>query len=658
MGFTGTRKFDARPDGLDFRDQMYSPSLVEVSEQIDVDSYREVGVPVLDQEAEGSCTGFGLATVGNYLLRKRESFPDETPVSQRMLYEMARRYDEWAGEDYEGSSARGAIKGWHKHGVCSASSWRYTPGRPGRLNERRAANAAERPLGAYYRVNHSDLVAMHAAITEVGILYATAVVHKGWLEPDNQGRIEPRMPDTPLLGGHAFALVAYDENGFWVQNSWGEDWALGGLALVTYEDWLTSATDVWVARLGVPVTVGAEGQSVADFTDEHQPHALTFNEMRPHVITIGNEGRPYDSGTYAITARDIRSFGDRFIEATESWPTRRLAIYAHGGLVPASSAISHAARLRTLMLENQIYPLFFIWNTDWLSVLKNMIGDVLSRWRAEQPAMGIGDFLADRLDDLIEQMARATIIARAGWDEIIENGVRSTSVRGGAARILADYLATIPGDKPLEVHLIGHSAGSIILAPLAQYLGSRGRIAQGPLAGTSGLGVPVESCTLWAPAATIRLAADTYFPSLESGQLKRMSVFVLNDGAERDDNAGPYQKSILYLVSNALSETPRVPLLHPDGEPILGMAKFIERNKRAKNLVNDGLIRLSVTPTGGRGPSPLRSDSTSHVGFSSDRTTHVSTLAGILGGEPIDTATTSGVDGLERQLADEQMRVQ
>ena len=45
-----------------------------------------------------------------------------------MLYEMARRYDEWAGEKYSGSSARGAVKGWHKHGVCSESHWPYKAG--------------------------------------------------------------------------------------------------------------------------------------------------------------------------------------------------------------------------------------------------------------------------------------------------------------------------------------------------------------------------------------------------------------------------------------------------------------------------------------------------------------------------------------------------
>ena len=39
-------------------------------------------------------------------------------------------------------------------------------------------------LGAYLRVNHKDLVAMHCALAEVGILYAVANVHDGWFDQD------------------------------------------------------------------------------------------------------------------------------------------------------------------------------------------------------------------------------------------------------------------------------------------------------------------------------------------------------------------------------------------------------------------------------------------------------------------------------------------
>src|SRR4029079_10219678 len=70
---------------------------------------------ILDQGNEGACTGFALAAVVNYLLAHQTV---DRKVSPYMLYELARKYDEWPGEGYEGSSARGAMKGWVRHGVC------------------------------------------------------------------------------------------------------------------------------------------------------------------------------------------------------------------------------------------------------------------------------------------------------------------------------------------------------------------------------------------------------------------------------------------------------------------------------------------------------------------------------------------------------------
>jgi hypothetical protein len=110
--FTGVTK-----DPLDLRDLMYEGSLREVPFTLDNRSR----VPlILDQGREGACTGFGLAAVVNFLLYNRTDTPKSTrqkltilehSASARMLYEMAKRYDEWEGENYEGSSIRGAMKG-------------------------------------------------------------------------------------------------------------------------------------------------------------------------------------------------------------------------------------------------------------------------------------------------------------------------------------------------------------------------------------------------------------------------------------------------------------------------------------------------------------------------------------------------------------------
>ena len=102
-------RLDALPDASDFRDLMYSATLVEVPPRIALEDYRSQGVPVLDQGREGACTGFGLATVANFLMRTRQVDPDNDDVSPLMLYVMAKRYDEWPGEAYAGSTARGAM---------------------------------------------------------------------------------------------------------------------------------------------------------------------------------------------------------------------------------------------------------------------------------------------------------------------------------------------------------------------------------------------------------------------------------------------------------------------------------------------------------------------------------------------------------------------
>jgi hypothetical protein len=622
------RVFNARPDTLDFRDQIYRPALIEVPPQRALDEYRRYGVPILDQGTEGSCTGFGLATVANFLLRRRMIAPDVSLVSARMLYEMAQRYDEWQGEGYEGSSARGAMKGWHKHGVCSDDLWSYEPGvRGGGLTTERVADAALRPLGAYYRVDHQDLVAMHAALNEVEILYATGVVHENWDQPEKDGLIRPRTRETKTKGGHAFAVVGYDQRGFWIQNSWGEDWGFDGFALLTYEDWLTSSSDVWVARLGVPVTIGGKTESVEDFTDVDQPHAYTYGEMRPHVIVIGDDGELSRTGTYATTPGDVAGMVARFAETTKSWRTRRLALFAHGGLVSASHALNQAARLRTRFLDNQIYPIFFIWQTDWYSTLTNMLDDIFDRWSAEAPAQGPLDVLLDRTDDMLEAAARVTLLARQGWEEIKENGERATSRSTGGARILADNLAAAPIDGGFDIHLIGHSAGSILLAPLARYLGTARRI---PALRRNGLGLGIESATLWAPAATMELAEETYLPLLDRGDLAQLSLFILRDDFEQDDAAGPYRKSILYLVSNALEKTARIPLFRPDGEPLLGMEKFVTKNAAVQKAVSSGKLEVVVTPTAATAPVARRSKAKTHVGYSGDAATHEATISRIL----------------------------
>ena len=88
-----------------------------------------------------------------------------------------------------------------------------------------------------------SVVDMQAAIRQNGAIYVSATVHEGWAVPTRKQlrghadlvRIRP-VAQPKEAGGHAFALVGYNEHGFVVQNSWGTRWGAGGFAVLPYAD--------------------------------------------------------------------------------------------------------------------------------------------------------------------------------------------------------------------------------------------------------------------------------------------------------------------------------------------------------------------------------------------------------------------------------------
>ncbi|MEC5160237.1 MULTISPECIES: C1 family peptidase [unclassified Janthinobacterium] len=628
------RKLVTRADSIDFRDIMYVATLVEVPLRRELEQYQRALVPILDQGSEGACTGFGLATVAHYLLCTRRDSADLGAVSPQMFYDMARRYDEWAGVDYEGSSCRGAIKGWYKHGVCAEPLWSRAPGKQiGVLSDAIVRDAAARPLGAYRRVNHKNLVDMHAAITEVGVLYASASVHKGWQQVQADGLIEH---DPVMIGGHAFAIVAYDEHGFWIQNSWGPDWGRQGFGRISYADWLQNGSDVWVARLGVPVLLpsGLPRDGLAA-VGAVRAKSFLYSEIRPHVVAIKNDGQLNEHGEIATSAAMVRQILQQdFPRITAGWKKKRLVLYAHGGLTGQDAALQHLAEYRKALLDAECYPLAFIWRTDYWTTLANMLSDALRRRRPDGALDSAKDFMLDRLDDLLEPVGRV-FTGKAQWSEIKENALLATSSPTGGARIVADEIARLVGaDADVEIHLVGHSAGGIFHAALLQYLCTRGAFKGGPLARSrsAGLGLSVASCTLWAPACTMELFHQTYLPAIKDKSVKKFALFTLTDRAEQDDNcARIYNKSLLYLVSNAFETIYRKPLSHPDGEPLLGMEKFIRQDAALAKLFAAGAadwVRSPNTHTPGHADA---AQAARHGDFDDDVAALKATIARITG---------------------------
>ncbi|MCP4326955.1 MAG: C1 family peptidase [Alphaproteobacteria bacterium] len=612
-------------DPLDLRDLMYEGSLSELPFEIDNRSRVPI---VLDQGKEGACTGFGLAAVVNFLFYNRSDIDDtrrqelrkkNNGVSARMLYEMAKRYDEWEGENYSGSSIRGAMKGWLRHGVCSWGGWPYDERDPGRLTPERQFAALRRPLGAYLRVRHLHLNQMHSALNEAGILYASASVHEGWRQVDPEsGRIPYRKR---LIGGHAFAIVGYDETGFWVQNSWGPKWGLKGFCHIDYDDWLENGYDCWVARLGVPTAslameAGAVDSRIAEF--DYIPHeSVVLSTIRPHFVNLGNDGAFSATGIYATEAADVDNVVlAGFKTAAEGWGRRaRLLLYAHGGLNDEKASASRIASLLPYFLANKIYPIHFMWESGLVDSIRGIVQDAFRRGRFE----GWRDDFKDRFQDLVDEAVElgARGLGRPVWSQMKQNAAAAAAPDGGA-RVTAERLkACLDGLDPApELHLVGHSAGSIFHGHLVPALAA--------------LGIPIKSLTFYAPACTTQLFRDKVLP--HRGSIERLTLFNLTDKSERGDSVGPvYNKSLLYLVSEAF-ETERK-------TPLLGMEAFLTKDRAIKRVLggrvfeNEKAVAYSV---GDADTIAVAAQSTTHGGFDNDEDTLNATLRIVSGKSRLD----------------------
>jgi hypothetical protein len=634
------RTLDAMPDRVDLRDWVYRPSLDPLPPRI-VNCSK---VPeILDQGREGACTGFALAAVIQYSLGRR----GRGRVSPRMLYEMARRYDEWPGEEYEGSSARGAMKGWVAHGVCTRPSWPDDAHGIVHATEALMAEARGIPGGAYYRVRHRAVREMHGGLADAGILYVTLMVHDGWNNPGGRGRrVAPdwTLPTIERVGraesGHAVAFVGYTDEGFIVQNSWGEGWGEGGFALLPYEDYLIHATDVWVAQIGVPITIdlwNITGTTTAGL--QRAAPSIPLADIRPHVVNAGNNGRLSDSGTYWTTEADVaRLFSETIPAATRKWSAQRILLYLHGGLNNEAEAAKRIVAFRDVCLANEVYPLHVMWETGAVESFRNIIREAFGK--DDGRAGGPREWLQSYRDHLIEAKDRTfeLTVSRAGtalWDEMKENARLASydAAENGVMQLLAKYarkaLASLSAAnrRRWELHVVAHSAGSIYGAYALDQLAS--------------LGVNFRSFAFMAPAITVGDFKRLVVPHLKANTAPQPSLFILSDQGERDDDVGPYGKSLLYLVSNAF-----------EGKfdtPLLGMQKHIQRLEDGprpdaevqKVFTRDveGRPSLVISGAAGRDVGLDACDegvsrSETHGGFDNDEWTLNSILWRILGSKP------------------------
>ncbi|HHH19156.1 MAG TPA: hypothetical protein ENK86_01400, partial [Campylobacterales bacterium] len=593
------RMFDARKDRLDLRDRIYQPMLRSLPhiypdfndlESI-IHAYQNANL-ILDQGKDGACTGFALASTINYLLwrqgiERRYTHPRIAQasaiqkVSSKMLYNLARIYDEWDGEDYEGSSCRGAMKGWHKHGVCQEDRWSMHDPEP---KEGWKEQAVDLPLGAYYRVKKDSITDMQSALYEVGALYASASIHDGWwhLKKFANKTIRDLTADIPYIpyeefsvGQHAFVIVGYTKYGFIIQNSWGVEWGNGGFAILSYKDWLEHGMDVWVAVMGVPVDVETTPNTFSSLSLNSQTNeavegskiikrALSYqyreNSVTPiseqeaynHALVLNSYGRAKQTLIYTSTLErtiEIICYDNIKQWLDDKQKHQKVVVYALGGFFDEKEYISKVRVMAPYFLANGVYPIFLLWQNSYYQGIDESINlffeKMLSSYGQNvDPKTVLQERIA--LNRAIENHCRK-ISTRAIWSELKEKGIKANAEtietfhnKQGALHMLTNALQKLQQEYGylFDLHAIAHSAGAQLIA--TEWLNQ-----------LADRGMQMQSLHLIAPTLTMR-EANEYIPYAQMGQLldqDRIHVYMLDQALEREDKVSKYDQSLLMLIS-------------------------------------------------------------------------------------------------------------
>ena len=154
----------------------------------------------LDQGDTPMCVGFATRQ-----FLSSSPVPDISGPGAEEIYAGARRLDEWPGENYEGTSGRGAMKFLQSIGYIEEYQWTWD-----------IKQAME-------------FVLLHGTLL-LGIKWT-----KDMFTPDGHGIIHPTGKDA---GGHEVLVRGVDRTRglFQILNSWGADWGTNGRAFILGED--------------------------------------------------------------------------------------------------------------------------------------------------------------------------------------------------------------------------------------------------------------------------------------------------------------------------------------------------------------------------------------------------------------------------------------
>lgn len=207
---------------------------------------------VYDQLRLGSCTANATGFLWHYEVGLEEQGKAIVCPSRLYLYYFTRLAQGTVNED-SGGTLRGAMKAAQKHGLCPETLWPYVETEyavePGVAADQNALHHL--PSQKQYASVPQSLAEFKTLIAGGRpIAFGFSVPASFMSQEVAQSGVMPMpKPREQIVGGHAVALVGYDDSkqAFLVRNSWGEGWGQKGYfwmpyAFATAHNW---CSDFW-----------------------------------------------------------------------------------------------------------------------------------------------------------------------------------------------------------------------------------------------------------------------------------------------------------------------------------------------------------------------------------------------------------------------------
>ena len=243
------KKYGWKPDLPDHRDQKICFTENHTSDIVDL---RKKCPPIYNQGTLGSCTANAIGFAYQFDESKQNSENIFIP-SRLFIYYNEREMEGTVNID-NGAAIRDGIKCINKIGVCDEIDWPYDISKFNMKPPANLYNESNKHKSVKYRKIDQRIKQLQMALKSgFPIVFGISVFESfESLETYKTGIVTVPTYDEKMIGGHAIAIVGYNENKkhFIIRNSWGKDWGDDGYGYMPYSYVLDSnlASDFWIVE--------------------------------------------------------------------------------------------------------------------------------------------------------------------------------------------------------------------------------------------------------------------------------------------------------------------------------------------------------------------------------------------------------------------------